>query len=133
LVELCSAYDVLQDLVQRMAGMKVAIGIRWSIMQDKRRRTFSILGLPGIEVIGTSLQIYCAVLRGCPITVVTSANATALPEEWVNLGLLLTGMWTWVTLVSPTMIWVGAPAFLVDILGDVEARNNYEPGTAGQG
>jgi len=47
-------------------------------MQDKRRRPISILGLPGIEVIGTSLQIYCAVLRCCTKTLVASANASAL-------------------------------------------------------
>jgi len=62
-----------------MADVKVAIGIWWPIMQNERRRPFPILGLPGIEVIGTFLQIYRAVLRYRSKAVFRLANASAPP------------------------------------------------------
>ncbi len=34
-MELCPANDIFQDFVQRMADVEIAIGIWWSIMQDK--------------------------------------------------------------------------------------------------
>ena len=48
---------VLQDLVQGMANMKTAIGIGWTIMEDEGLIGSTVLPLPLVELVGTSLYV----------------------------------------------------------------------------
>ena len=55
LLNLNSADDILQDLVQGVPDVQIAIGIRRSIMKYKGFLGSALAALPFIEVIGTLL------------------------------------------------------------------------------
>jgi hypothetical protein len=50
-------YDVLDDLVKRVANMEVSISIGWAVVKYKGIRCRPLAALPGIEVICTSGKI----------------------------------------------------------------------------
>ena len=54
--------DVLEDLVQGVAGVELAVCVWRSIVKDKLARGIAIGGLPCVQVIGASLDILVPLL-----------------------------------------------------------------------
>jgi hypothetical protein len=52
--QLYATDDILQDLVERMSDMEVAIRIWWTIVQDEWLVGGPFAALPGIKIIGAS-------------------------------------------------------------------------------
>lgn len=46
-----------------MADVKVTVCVWWSIVQDERLAGWSFTLLPGVEVVGASLQVFCPIGR----------------------------------------------------------------------
>ena len=58
LLDLGSDDDVLEDLVQGMAGMKAAVGVGRAIVEEEGVFSRAIGGLPLVEVIGAFLDVF---------------------------------------------------------------------------
>jgi hypothetical protein len=63
LLDLDAQDDVLEDLVQGVAGVQAAIGVGRSIVQDELVVGGAVGRLPLVEVIGASLDVLLPVLR----------------------------------------------------------------------
>ena len=55
--ELNAEDDVLQDLIQGMADMEAAVGVRRSVMKGEGIVGRAMAPLPGIEIIGASWKV----------------------------------------------------------------------------
>jgi hypothetical protein len=63
LLDLDAQDHVLEDLVQRMAGVQAAIGVGRAVVQQELVVGGAVGRLPLVEVIGASLDVLVAVLR----------------------------------------------------------------------
>lgn len=64
--QLCPTDYIFQDFIECMSGVKSAIGIWRSIMQNKGViLNRSMASLPRVEVIGASLEIFRLVCKCC--------------------------------------------------------------------
>jgi hypothetical protein len=63
LLDLDAQDDVLEDLVQGVARVQAAIGVRGSIVQDKLVVGGAVGRLPLVKVISASLDVLLPVLR----------------------------------------------------------------------
>jgi hypothetical protein len=63
MLELCSTNEIFQDLVHGMSYMEASIGVWRPIMQHKWLLLSANLRLPGIQVIGASLEVFGLVGR----------------------------------------------------------------------
>lgn len=63
MLHLDAQYHILEDLVERMTDVQVAIGIRWPIMKRKRLVLRPVGRLPLVELVGASPEVLIAEAR----------------------------------------------------------------------
>jgi hypothetical protein len=78
LLDLDAQDDVLEDFVQGVSCVQVAVGVGWPIVQHELVIGRAVGGLPLVEVIGASLEVLLAGLR--------LRTRSARVSGWVNAG-----------------------------------------------